>query len=203
REFNQDMLADAKKRLEEQAAKLPDSISADTLIAKSSIQESIAETAAAKATDLIVMGTMGAGKIEGKLWGSRTASVIGKTKVPVMAIPHEYSWKPPQRMLLATKTFKKDKAILDYVFKLAQFYKAGVKAAVYSATEDPQSETFRQNQKDLEAYGQFLETNYPESADGIEHLKGSRFEEAVEGFIEAEQMDILTMVTYQNGFWES
>src|SRR5699024_10163381 len=83
REFNQDMLADAKKRLEEQAAKLPDSISADTLIAKSSIQESIAETAAAKATDLIVMGTMGAGKIEGKLWGSRTASVIGKTKVPV------------------------------------------------------------------------------------------------------------------------
>lgn len=56
--------------------------------------------------DMIIMGTLGNSAISEKLFGSITASIIGKTTVPLLAIPLLSDWKIPQKILLAINEFK-------------------------------------------------------------------------------------------------
>ena len=49
--------------------------------------------------DMIIMGTLGNSAISEKLFGSITASIIGKTTVPLLAIPLLSDWKIPQKIL--------------------------------------------------------------------------------------------------------
>ncbi|MBK6991044.1 MAG: universal stress protein [Chitinophagaceae bacterium] len=47
--------------------------------------------------DMVIMGTLGNTAFVEKVFGSITASVIGKTIVPLLAIPLLSDWKTPKR----------------------------------------------------------------------------------------------------------
>ncbi|MDD3459575.1 MAG: universal stress protein, partial [Weeksellaceae bacterium] len=106
REFTNDLITEAKAKINDlrnEFIKKSDSdIDIDTVISIKSLTDAINEVGESKNIDLVVMGTLGATGIMTKLLGSNTSDVIGKTKIPVMAIPADYKWKKPENILLAT-----------------------------------------------------------------------------------------------------
>ena len=154
--------------------------------------------------DLVVMGTLGAGPIKEKLWGSKTAAVIGKTKVPLMVIPFFYEWKKPKMLLLATNHFEKEPAILDFVFELADLYMTQVHVAVMTDEDDDKADTFLEHTRKTPQYEKMLKEQYKEETLTATHLYGKEFEETLQQHIEENEIDILAMITYQKekSFWD-
>ncbi len=69
-----------------------------------SIEEAISEFN----IDLVIMGTLGNADFKGKIFGSKTAGVIGKSPVPVLAIPLLGEWKAPDKILVAINRFDEE-----------------------------------------------------------------------------------------------
>src|SRR5690606_23052496 len=124
-----------------QRIKQEDNITVDTEIATHPLQDAIRKTITEKGIDLIVMGTEGASGIKEKLWGSRTAATISSAGIPVMAIPRDYEWKKPEKILLATNRFEKDPTILNYIFELAGLYMANMQVVVFTDKEGDKATT--------------------------------------------------------------
>ena len=114
KEFNTTLLNEANSKLIKLKEEIKEKhgVPVDVVISTESLQEAISTTLQNGKFDAIVMGTLGASGIKEKLWGSRTANTISKSGVPVFAIPNDYKWKKPQKILLATNQFEKDPEIL-------------------------------------------------------------------------------------------
>lgn len=148
------------------------------------------------------MGTLGAGGMKEKLWGSKTAAVIGKTNVPLMVIPFYYGWKKPEKFLLATNHFEKDPAILEYLFEMADLYMAQVQVAVFTDEDDDKAETFLAHRRTTPQYEKILKEQYNEETLTATNIFGKEFEETLQKHIEENEIDILAMVTYPRSFWD-
>jgi len=149
---------------------------------------------------VVVMGTLGAGALKEKLWGSKTAAVIGKTRVPLIVIPFFYEWKKPEKLLLSTNHFEKEPAILDFVFELADLYMTQVHVAVMTDEDDDKAATFLEHTRKTPQYEKILKEQYSEETLTATHLYGKEFEETLQKHIDENEIDILAMVTYQRGF---
>lgn len=204
KEYNQSILNDAKEKL----ATLKKDINekngteVDISISTEALQDAIIKSTEEEKFDLVVMGTLGASGLKEKLLGSRTATAIGKSKIPVMAIPGEYKWKKPQKILFATNQFEKDPAILDFIFELAGLYMANVQVAVFTDEDDDKAGTFLDHKRKISEYEEFLKENYSEETLTSVHLYGEKFEETLQDFIKENNMDMLVMVTYPHKFWD-
>ena len=204
REYNLSILNGVKEKLTQLKKNIEetDGIVVDTLISTSALQDTIAKSVNEKNADLIIMGTLGASGIKEKLWGSRTAAVIGKSDIPVMAIPIEYKWKKPQKILLATNKFEKEPAILDYLFELAGLYMAQVQVAVFTNVDNDKAALFLEHKNKIARYEKFLKETYNEGTLASVHLYGKDYQTTLQNFIRENNIDILVMVTYQRSFWE-
>lgn len=205
REFNRSMIGDANEKLDviQKRIEQTDGIKVKTFVSTHNLIDTITNLEKENKVDLVVMGTLGASGLMGKLWGSRTSSIIGKTLVPVMVIPNEYKWKKPEKILLASNQFEKETKNLNYIFELAGLYKAAMKVAVFTDEDDSNSKLFYENQKKIAEYATFLKANYTGVTLGSAHLSGETFDETLQRFIKENDVDILVMVTYQNNFWSS
>lgn len=203
KEFTSSLLNDADKNLAELSERISETqnVKADTLLSIESLQEAIAKTVKDKGIDLIVMGTLGASGLREKIWGSTTAAVITNTKIPVMAIPIEYHWQKPKKILFTTNRFEKESGILNYLFELAGMYMARVQVAVFTDEDDDKAATFIENKSKIAEYESFLKENYQEETLSSAHLYGEQFEDTLQNFIKENEIDMLVMVTYQNKFW--
>lgn len=205
REYNLTMLNDAKEKLTQlkKSIEETDDLIVDTFISTNSLQDAITESIKEKKADMIVMGTLGASGIKEKLWGSRTASIIGKSDIPVMVIPIEYEWKKPQKILFATNQFEKASVILDYLFELAGLYMSQVQVAVFTDEDDDKVMTFLDHKHKIFEYEEYLKERYSEETLTSSHLYGENFEITLQDFIKGNDIDFLVMVTYQHNFWNS
>lgn len=203
KEFTSSLLNDADKNLVELSERISEThhVKVDTLLSIESLQEAIAKTVKDKGIDLIVMGTLGASGLREKIWGSTTAAVITNTKIPVMAIPIEYHWQKPKKILFTTNRFEKESGILNYLFELAGMYMARVQVAVFTDEDDDKAATFIENKSKIAEYESFLKENYQEETLSSAHLYGEQFEDTLQNFIKENEIDMLVMVTYQNKFW--
>ncbi|MBN9352324.1 MAG: universal stress protein [Chitinophagaceae bacterium] len=204
REFTYSMLNDIEKNLDEVKNRIlkQHGIEVDTFISTYPLYNAIEKAVQEKKPDLIIMGTLGASGIKEKIWGSRTSSVIGKTKIPVLVIPDSYKWSKPKKMLLATNRFQKDPEILRFLFELAGLYMANVQVGVFTDTDNDKAETFIENKQKIAEYEDFLKSTYYENTLTSNHLTGTDFRETIQDYISQNDIDILVMVTYQTGFWK-
>lgn len=202
KEFTATMINDAKYKLQELKKEVVGmyGIEVEIEISTESLQLAISNAVEKKKIDLIVMGTLGASGLKSRLWGSRTSSIIGKTEIPVLAIPVHYTWKKPQRILLTTNQFEKDHSILDFLFEWADLYLASVQTAVFTDKEEDKAEIYVENENRMVDYEEFLRKEYKEDTLHSTHLFGDKFEETLQNFIKENNIDILVMVTYQNNF---
>jgi len=202
REFNQTLLHEANHEFArvKSVIKETENISVESYVSTTSLNESILGLANEKKIDFIVMGTSGASGLKEKLWGSKTAAVIGKSHVPVMAIPVDYKWKKPARILLSTNHFEKEPALLDFLFELAALYQAEVHVAVYTDEESDIAITFLEHARRIPEYENQLREQYKNDSIVVAHLYGKDFESALQDHIVQNDIDMLAMVTYQRKF---
>lgn len=206
KEFNQSLLNDMEQKLQELKKSIEEAegIAVSTKIYRGTVKDAVVETSVSVNASLIVMGTLGASGLKEKLWGSKTASVIGNTYIPVMAIPYDYAWRKPEKILIATNHFEKDSTILDYVFELADLYMAQVQVAVFTDEDDDKAATHMEHIRKTPQYEKLLQQQYKEETLTATHLYGLEFEETLQKHIKEKEIDILVMITYQkeDGFWD-
>lgn len=203
KEFNRSMISDANEKLDvlKKGIEKAHGIVVKTMVSTDSLLDTITKFGKDHKVDMVVMGTLGASGLKEKLWGSRTSTVIGKTTVPVMVIPNEYTWKKPEKMLLATNQFEDKPKVLDYVFEMAGLYMASMQVVVFTDEDDDKAQVFLDNQKKIGEYKAFLKSTYKEDTLSSVHLSGEKFDETLQSFIEENDVDVLVMVTYQGNFW--
>jgi nucleotide-binding universal stress UspA family protein len=203
KEFNTTLLNEANSKLAKLKKEIEEKygVPVDVVISTESLQEAISTTLQHTKFDAIVMGTLGASGIKEKLWGSRTANTISKSRIPVFAIPNDYKWKKPQKILLATNQFEKDPVILDFIFELAGLYMANVEVAIFTDKDDDKAGIFLHNNRQIVQYEKYLKETYKEETLMPAHLSGEDFGQTLQDFIEKNEIDILVMVTYPMKYW--
>ncbi|HCS20622.1 MAG TPA: hypothetical protein DIW47_08685 [Bacteroidetes bacterium] len=149
--------------------------------------------------DLIIMGTHGARGIRENLWGSQTWGVIRQSRIPVMVIPVEYSWKKPEKLLMATNHFEKKPAILDPLFQLSKIFGAKIQVAVFTETEE-EPEFYPEHNRQIIEYEKELVEEYKDENLSTIHLYGEDFEQTLQNHISKAGVDILAMITYHRSF---
>src|SRR5690606_21780243 len=127
-DYRQSMLHEASERLLviKNEIEGTEGIIISTSIYEGTVIEGILQTIEDLGSDFVIMGTSGASGLKERLVGSETATIIGKSKVPVLAIPIKYTWKKPQEILLATNHFEEEPIILDFIFELAYLFSANI-----------------------------------------------------------------------------
>lgn len=206
--FNKDFVIQMVTEIEEQldlqreTIKEKDDVEVQTYLSSYGITQGINKLSKEKDADLIVMGTLGQSGLKEKLWGSRTSEVIGKTKTPILVVPHNYEWKKPSKILFLTNKFEKEADVLDCIFEWAALYTAGVEVGVFTDLDDEKAEKFIENEQKLEEYADFLRKEYHEETLTSSHLLGEDFEETLNKYTQENEIDMIVMVTYQGGFWK-
>lgn len=86
----------------------------------------IIETSKEKKSDLIIMGTKGASGIREVLMGSNTASVIEKSKCPLIAVPEKAGYTGINNIMYASDYHESDIDALKKLVELARFFKSRI-----------------------------------------------------------------------------
>jgi len=176
-------------------------IPVETRLIAAPLKIAIDEISKSEEYDLIIMGTLGAGGLKEKLWGSNTADVIALRSIPVLAIPHDYRWKKPEKFLLATGNFEKKPTVLDTIFELAGLYMAHVDVAVFTDEEDEPA-ALLEHGRTGPFYGEMLAKKYNEQGLHTAQLSGRNLEESLQEYIGQNDIDVLVMITYKRAFWD-
>jgi len=176
-------------------------IQVETRLIAAPLKIAIDEISKSEEYDLIIMGTLGAGGLKEKLWGSNTADVIALRSIPVLVVPHDYRWKKPEKFLLATGNFEKKPTVLDTIFELAGLYMAHVDVAVFTDEEDEPA-ALLEHGRTGPFYGEMLAKKYNEQGLHTAQLSGRDLEESLQEYIGQNDIDVLVMITYKRGFWD-
>ncbi len=153
--------------------------------------------------DFIVMGTIGSSGIQEKLFGSKTALTIGKSQVPVLAIPLLSKWEQPKKIMIALNELTFQNEILDPVFILADTFISTVQVAIFTDTDDDAVEQYKINQKKiLEIRDKLINSNKNIDIQAV-HLGGKHFYESLNKWVEEEKINMLVMLTHKRNLLES
>lgn len=173
-----------------------------TELGKGLLPESIIDFSKSTNADLIIMGTTGASGFRQLFMGSVTASMIGKTNIPVLAVPASYEMKEPQTILFATNHFEKEVQLIEPVINLARYFAASIHLLVFVDTDDANPEDYIRQGRKLESYVGSFREEYPEIQFNSLLLDGSSFENRVEECIQELGADLFVMISYQKNFFE-
>ncbi len=152
--------------------------------------------------DLIVMGKHGTAGLGRIFMGSTTADMIGKSQVPVMAIPEEYELKKPSSLVLASRDFERDTRVTDPVFELASLFDLPVHVLVFAEENQVEANIMRKA-AELADYVAWLRKQYPLARITGSHSEGDDLDEALAGYCEKNGTGILCMLTHHRGFWDN
>jgi nucleotide-binding universal stress UspA family protein len=205
KEFNQNQLQEVCHKLTEikKNIKATEEVQVDTHVCTGAVKKCVLQAVNERNIDFMIMGTAGASGFKEALWGSKTADIIGKSHVPVIAIPCNYTWKRPAKILLATNHFEKEPVILDLLFELAALYGAQVNVAVFTNERDDSAITYLEHMRKTPAYVNLLKEHYQEGSLTITNLFGQSFEETLNEYNNTNDIDLLAMITYQRSFPDS
>ncbi len=152
--------------------------------------------------DGVLMGTLGNTALPKKIIGSRTASVIGNSPVPVLAIPLQCEWKIPKKILLAINRFDEKGTDISAVIKMARLFSASVQATIFTDTDDDFVEDYDVHELKIEAYRSILKKQYPDVEIHAVHLAGHHFMENVKNWIANNNIDMMVMLTHKKNIIE-
>lgn len=152
--------------------------------------------------DLIIMGTKGATGLKEIFMGSVTASTIGHSKIPVLAIPQEYEMGKPDAIVFATNHFEKKPELLNIIIEFANIFLATIHVVVFLEKNIIDAE-FNYNTQQLDGYLNFLKETFPGITFKGELLEGKEFEDTIEKYDKRNEVDIIAMITYPKSFWDN
>ena len=154
-----------------------------------------------KHAELVVMGTNGASGMQETLWGSQTGAIIAEAAAPVLAVPCNYKWKHPQKLMLATNSFEKQAGLVEFLLEFLKFYQAELHIVVFTDKKKDKALTLVEHQHQLDSYTAMIKAHYGVSA-VASHIHGNDLEHSLNEYIKDHQIDILAMVTHKRKFFE-
>lgn len=163
------------------------------------VVDSILSVSERKHIDLIVMGTWGATGLETILLGTKTATIISKSAIPVIAIPADYISKEPQNILIAINDAEQDVNIFEPVFLLGNLFSAKVNIAVFS-DDKAQADELMEHSRLINRSGEKLKKSFSNTNIEMLHLSGSDFYQSLQQYINNGEIDLLVMITHKKGF---
>ena len=143
--------------------------------------------------NLIIMGTHGATGFKKLFFGSNTASVIEQSACPVMAIPENYAFKNPSKIVFATSYHSSDLFVIQQLAKIA-----GVFASEINVLHIVDDDSNLQNK--LEEIKQFLATispKIPYSKVCYKLFNSKDIPKGIESIVEQENADIVVLSTHK------
>ncbi|MCO5238064.1 MAG: universal stress protein [Chitinophagaceae bacterium] len=198
------LLIEAQKKLDQTKASIAETESLEirTFLREGEVDEHILSLSEEKDVDLIVMGTFGINGLKDRIWGSKTAGLTGKTKVPVMVIPYEYDWNPPHKALLATNQFEEDHKVLEHIRRLIGIFKLELHVVVFTDEDSADASLYMENSMNIAGYGKILQKELQTGSVVTSHLSGHRFEDTLQDYISENDIDMVAMITYQRSVWD-
>lgn len=174
-----------------------------TITSKSPVAEGILGAVKDNKIDLIVIGTFGASGLQGKLWGSIAAEVLGKSPVPVIVIPHEFNWQKPQKILFTTNHFEEDQGLLQPLFDFAALFSAEVHVIVFTNEVAYDTPTIMERARKIFPYEKALKEKFNSPLLTVSQLFGDKFEDRLGEYMDEKDFDMLVMVKYKRTFLQN
>ncbi|AMS27226.1 hypothetical protein AEM51_09570 [Bacteroidetes bacterium UKL13-3] len=145
--------------------------------------------------DLIVMGTTGASGLQEILVGSNSASVIGKSEIPVLVIPPAYSYTEPKHILYSSDYNEPEFPAVSRLMFFAELFDSKV-TVLHISTEfdkyfDSENNFFARNKKHIK------HENIT-----VVNKANTEVTEAIEKFIAEHQVDMLVMAKHSRSFFD-
>ncbi len=170
---------------------------------KGTVTDTILQVAEDHHANLIIMGTSGMAGLHEKIFGSKTAQIIGETDVPLIAVPLLYEWKLPEKILLAVNYFEEQPDIINPVIELAGLFNATLHIALFTDVDTAGAFDYLNHKRSITAYEEKLKSLYKNTSIKSVHLNGHSFQETLEKYILEQSIDIVAMVTHKRTFLES
>lgn len=171
-------------------------------LAGGSVIPSILQFAEKENMDLIIMGTKGASGLKKLFVGSVTAGIIGKTKIPVLAVPVLYELKEPDVIVFTTNQFEKKKELLNKIVDISKLFSSEIHVIVFKENDADETADFIYNEEQVNDYLFYLKETFPGVIFKGQLLSGNDFEMAIDEYTSRNKVDILAMVTYPKSFFE-
>jgi len=193
-----DALTGAREKLEllSQSIRETEQIEVTAGIIADSSVNGILEAVREYRAELVVMGTIGNSGFNERIFGSRTATVIGKSPVPVLAVPLLSEWKEPQKIMIAVNQFRDAEELLQPVLKLAMLFNAGIQLTIFTDTDDDYVEDYILHEQGISQFRDTLKNKYPNLEIHAVHLAGLHFRKSLQTWIDQNQVDWLVMLTH-------
>ena len=177
-----------------------ENITVETQLLNGPIKDSIRLAAAARQADLVIMGTMGKSGLKEQILGSKTASVISHSEKPVLAIPLEYEWSTPVKILLAIKDYSEAETVLQPVMELATIFNAELQLAIFTDENRMTAIGYRYDDEALHLTEEKIKKAHPSLHARAVHLSGKNFVETLNEYIHANSIDVVCMITHHRNF---
>ena len=169
-----------------------------TILAHGDTVDTIVNKAQQYKTDLIIMGTEGAGKLKAFVLGTHTAAVMAKSQIPVITVPRGYNGQPPTDIVLAIDQ-EEEKLLLAPVFRLRQLFASSLKTLTFSDKDAEAAELMDQSHT-LRVSTNRWKADFALAKLESEHLLGDDFCDAINRYIDDYSVNLLVMVTHRKNF---
>lgn len=170
-----------------------------TLVREGFLVSELVATATPDQYDLIIMGTKGANGIARLLWGSLTAEVMEKAKIPVLAIPQNATYdKGIQKITYATDLKLDETPNIETLRGFADQFDARL-TCLHISTDTERVTEGAQRMLSLEEKFYFT----PISKLDFKLLRGERVEKSLKDYLKVEEPDVIAMKPHQRNFIEN
>lgn len=158
------------------------------------VGDEIVDFSEKNAIDLVVMGTTGASGIQELLIGSNAATVIGKSKIPVLVIPPGHPYKELGHIMYATDYNEPEFPAVSRLFYFAELYQAKV-TILHVKTEydkyfNSEHNFFTRNKSDI---------SYDFTIINADHMDVT---EAIDMYVNDKNADLLVMAKHNRSFFD-
>ncbi len=166
-----------------------------TVSAFNTLTDEIIDLCESHQIDLIVMGTQGATGAKEILLGTNTVYVIRKAKVPVLAIPENYRFKPIKKILFAVDYWSHYKEAELKVLNEMIHLNAAKLMVMHAGEEQALKEVQTKNKAFLKDYFKTTDAKF-------EEMKDRYMPNAVHDYIADHSIDLLAMMNRKHSFLE-
>lgn len=192
-----DSTAEDKLKMIKESIASTESIEIYTEIVHGSITQSILKVAEDRSIDLIVVGTLGISGLRDALFGSKTAALIGQSKIPIIAIPLEYEGGTPAKLLLAIHDAKEAGDQLNLFYELARTFHASITLTSFTDASYVAPTEYHEEVAELLKAAAIIREKLTFLDVDTKQLVGRRFIDNVNEFVRENNYNLVAMTTHE------
>ncbi|MCX6350453.1 MAG: universal stress protein [Bacteroidetes bacterium] len=157
--------------------------------------DEILDTADEIHADLIIMGMHGTSGVMAEMVGSITTTVMHKSKLPIMAIPENFHYRQPKKIVLAVGGhFPASPGSLAMLTEFANRFKSELNL-VNVKQDEGQHPDFKM--------GSIMENNFKGINCHYDEVVNAEIETGIKNFAADKEADLITVIPQEYSFWHT